>query len=108
VQSALPYLKMAKHIALVQVAEDVLEGAAREQLSDVAKYLRRHGIAVNAKAILHPQGSVSEQLRSAAKEEHADLIVAGAYGHSRLGEWIFGGVTQNLLRHSTVCCLLCN
>lgn len=108
VQSALPYLKMAKHIALVQVAEDVLEGAAREQLSDVAKYLRRHGIAVNTKAILHPQGSVSEQLRSAAKEEHADLIVAGAYGHSRLGEWIFGGVTQNLLRHSTVCCLLCN
>ena len=34
------------------------------------------------------------------KEERADLIVAGAYGHSRLGEWAFGGVTRNLLRHT--------
>ena len=108
VQSALPYLKLAKHIVLAEVAEDVLEGAAREHLSDVAKYLLRHGIAVNAKAILHPQGSVSEQLINVAREECADLIVAGAYGHSRLGEWVFGGVTQNLLRHSTVCCLFCN
>ena len=93
---------------LAEVAEDVLEAAAREHLNDVAKYLLRHGIAVNAKAILHPQGSVSEQLINVASEEHADLIVAGAYGHSRLGQWVFGGVTQNLLRHSTVCCLFCN
>src|SRR5262249_56606429 len=35
-----------------------------------------------------------------------DLIVAGGYGHSRLGEWIFGGVTHELLASSPVCCLL--
>jgi nucleotide-binding universal stress UspA family protein len=34
------------------------------------------------------------------------LIVAGGYGHSRLGEWIFGGVTHELLACSPVCCLL--
>ncbi len=108
VQSAVPYLKMAGHIVLVEVAEDVLERAAHEHLSDVAKYLLRHGIAVNAKAVLHPQGSIADQLKSVAKEEDADLIVAGAYGHTRLGELVFGGVTRGLLLHSDVCCLLCN
>jgi nucleotide-binding universal stress UspA family protein len=108
VQSALPYLKMAEHIVLAEVAEDVLERAAHEHLNDVAKYLLRHGIALNAKAVLHPHGSISDQLRNVAKEEHADLVVAGAYGHTRLGEWVFGGVTRGLLLNSEVCCLLCN
>jgi len=38
----------------------------------------------------------------------ADLIVTGAYGHSRLGEWIFGGVTRELLASSPVCCFMSN
>ena len=40
-----------------------------------------------------------------AQEQSVDLIVAGAYGHSRLGDWIFGGVTRALLTGSSVCCL---
>ena len=40
-----------------------------------------------------------------AEEGGADLIVAGAYGHSRLGERIFGGMTRGLIEHSP-CCLL--
>ena len=108
VQSAVPYLKMAGHVVLVEVADDALERAAHERLGDVAKYLLRHGIAVNAKAVLHPHGSVADQLKNVAKEEDADLIVAGAYGHTRLGEWVFGGVTRGLLLHGEVCCLLCN
>jgi nucleotide-binding universal stress UspA family protein len=35
-----------------------------------------------------------------------DLIVAGGYGHTRLGEWIFGGLTHDLMTNSPVCCLL--
>ena len=108
VQSAVPYLKMADHIALVEVAEAALEAAAREQLNDVEKYLRRHGIAVNTKSVTYPHGSISDQLRDVARKEGADLIVAGAYGHTRLGEWVFGGVTRGLLQDSEVCCLLCN
>jgi nucleotide-binding universal stress UspA family protein len=38
-------------------------------------------------------------------DENIDLLVAGAYGHSRLGEWVFGGVTRELLAESPVCCL---
>jgi nucleotide-binding universal stress UspA family protein len=108
VQSALPYLKTAEHIKLVEVAEDVLESTAHERLDDVEKYLLRHGIAVNTKAVLHPRGSISDQLRDEAVKGGADLIVAGAYGHTRLGEWVFGGVTRGLLQKSDVCCLFSN
>ena len=108
VQSALPYLKSASHIALVEIAEEVLETAAHHHLDDVANYLLRHGIKADVKAVLHPKGSASDQLRSVAKSERADLIVAGAYGHTRLGEWVFGGVTRGLLRDSEVCCLFSN
>ena len=108
VQSALPCLKMAEHIAIVEIAEEVLETAAHEHLDDVERYLLRHGIKVRGKLVLHPKGTISHQLRSVAKSERADLIVAGAYGHTRLGEWVFGGVTRGLLRDSEVCCLFSN
>jgi nucleotide-binding universal stress UspA family protein len=52
------------------------------------------------------KGSVADELIRIAKAEGADLIVAGAYGHSRLGEWVFGGVTRDLLASSPVCCLM--
>jgi nucleotide-binding universal stress UspA family protein len=41
-----------------------------------------------------------------ADQAGADLIVAGAYGHSRTREWIFGGVTRDLLDYSPVCCFM--
>ena len=108
VQDALPYLKVAKDITLVEIVEEVQERAALAQLDDVEKYLLRHGIIVRARSLLHPKGSISDQLRSVAKNEGIDLIVAGAYGHTRLGEWVFGGVTRGLLHASDVCCLFSN
>ena len=63
---------------------------------------------MSGKTVLRPKGSIADQLKSAAKSETADLIVAGAYGHTRLGEWVFGGVTRGLLRDSEVCCLFSN
>ena len=52
------------------------------------------------------EGSGASQLLQVAKDERADLIVAGAYGHTRLGEWIFGGMTRELLSTSPICCLM--
>jgi nucleotide-binding universal stress UspA family protein len=52
------------------------------------------------------RGPVATELLRFVQDEKVDLIVAGGYGHSRLGEWIFGGVTHELLAGSPVCCLL--
>jgi nucleotide-binding universal stress UspA family protein len=56
--------------------------------------------------ILHQEGLPAAQLIRLAQDEGADLLVAGAYGHSRLGEWIFGGMTRDLLATSPFCCLM--
>jgi nucleotide-binding universal stress UspA family protein len=56
--------------------------------------------------MLQKEGSGAAQLIRLAQDDGADLLVTGAYGHSRLGEWIFGGMTRELLATSTICCLM--
>ncbi|MDE1972925.1 MAG: universal stress protein [Hyphomicrobiales bacterium] len=107
-QGALPLLQFASHVALVEIAEDVLENTAYQHLDDIEKYLGWHGINVNVKSVLPPEKSIPDQLKATAAAGGADLIVAGAYGHTRLGEWIFGGVTRDFLRGCETCCFLSN
>jgi hypothetical protein len=82
------------------------EAAAQEHIDDVARYLTRHRISGGPRIIIHQEGSGAAQLVRLAQDEGADLIVAGAYGHSRLGEWMFGGMTRDLLATSPICCLM--
>ena len=72
---------------------------------DVARYLAGHRITTVAERVRPVDGTTVDSILRLAQDESADLIVAGAYGHSRLGEWVFGGVTQALLSQSPVCCL---
>jgi nucleotide-binding universal stress UspA family protein len=53
-----------------------------------------------------PRGIAETQLEKIASEVGAGLVVAGAYGHSRFHEWVFGGVTKRLLNPSKRCTLL--
>ena len=108
VQGALPLLRGATTVAIVEVCGGGEEDAARRRVDDVAQYLTRHRVAVSSVNAVAATGSVAGQLIEAATRADADLIVAGGYGHSRLGEWIFGGVTRDLLRSSPVCCLFAN
>jgi nucleotide-binding universal stress UspA family protein len=52
------------------------------------------------------RGDAVEQLARHASDIEADIIVAGAYGHTRMREWIFGGVTRDLVAASRRCSFL--
>jgi nucleotide-binding universal stress UspA family protein len=106
VRDALPFLQQAKEVLLVEIAEHESQSQAKKTLADVAAYLVRHRVIAAAEVWRRPQGHVVAELLRIVEEETADLIVGGGYGHSRLGEWIFGGVTRELLAASPVCCLL--
>jgi len=106
VQDALPFLHEAKRVTVVEICESGEEDTAQEEVSDVIRYLTRHRIKGSGRVILHQQGSAAAQLVKLAQAVGADLLVTGAYGHSRLGEWIFGGVTRDLLATSSICCLM--
>jgi nucleotide-binding universal stress UspA family protein len=105
VRDALPFLKEAKEVMIVTVCEHGTETQAKKRIDDVENYLLRHKVIVRAKAFLHTKQSIATELLRFAEDERADLIVAGGYGHSRLGEWALGGVTRELLSESPFCCL---
>jgi nucleotide-binding universal stress UspA family protein len=106
VRDALPLLQQAKEVLLVEIGEHEPQSHAKKNLADVGAYLVRHRVIVADQVWRQPSGSVAGELFQFVEEERADLIVAGGYGHSRLGEWIFGGVSRELLARSPVCCLL--
>ncbi len=105
VRDALPFLHRTENVALVAVCEWGAEATALRQLKDVARFLAQHHITNVTERVLPDEPVAGDVLLRFVGDERADLLVAGAYGHSRLGEWIFGGVTRDLLTKSSVCCL---
>ena len=106
VRDALPFLQEAKEVLLVEIGESEAKARAKSALADVATYLVRHRVIVADQIWRQAHGPAASELLDLVRDEGADLIVAGGYGHSRLGEWIFGGVTHELLASSPVCCML--
>lgn len=102
VQDALPFLSRADAVHVVALGP----GAHEEGAEDVATYLVGHGANVTTHLLPSPAIGAGEELLRFAQREGADLIVMGAYGHSRLREWIFGGVTRDILQGTTLCCLM--
>jgi len=107
VRDSLPFLKEAKSVSIAVVKPAGAENVGR-QIADVAQYLARHKVSVGRQIETVAGGEEGQVLLRLAKENAVDLIVAGAYGRTRLSEWIFGGVTRNLLTSSTVPCLFCS
>jgi nucleotide-binding universal stress UspA family protein len=101
---ALPFLQAAESVLIFEVCEQG-EDSGPSSVSDVEHYLMRHGVEVVTGRIRLAEVTVTETLLRMIETENIDLIVAGAYGHSRLGEWMFGGVTHDLLTASPICCL---
>jgi nucleotide-binding universal stress UspA family protein len=106
IQDALPFLREATRVTIFEACGPDEEKTALARLDDVARYLARHRIKSGPMVMVQKEGSGASQLLQIAKDERTDLIVTGAYGHTRLGEWIFGGMTRELLATSPICCLM--
>jgi nucleotide-binding universal stress UspA family protein len=83
-----------------------LDGHGEEPGADIARHLARHGVKVEVAKAMANDVSDSSLLLNHASDMGADLLVMGAYGHSRLREFILGGVTRSLLREMTIPVLL--
>ncbi|WP_247468320.1 universal stress protein [Bradyrhizobium sp. 137] len=102
VVDALPRLRNAKDITIVELPEYAGDGSATMgRVTDVATWLARHGLAAIARI---PEAARNQtaaaQLEKIAYNIGAGLIVAGAYGHSRFRELILGGATHDLMTQS--------
>jgi nucleotide-binding universal stress UspA family protein len=99
VTAAMPLLQRAKRVAVLTAEESVPaasdEGLPAERL---ARKLAAHGISAEARHVAPGKRPASEALLAAAHEAGADLLVMGAYSHSRFREFVFGGFTRQILQ----------
>jgi nucleotide-binding universal stress UspA family protein len=105
VRDALPFLKQAESVLIVEVSEGAGDSQALRRLKDVAAYLSRHGVKTVTERVRPDEVGATDSLLQLLYDENINLVVAGAYGHSRVGEWAFGGATRGLLTESPICCL---
>ncbi|QIJ76076.1 universal stress protein [Methylobacterium sp. NI91] len=101
VTAALPFLRDADEVFVATVGDDAEHHGAEA----VAGHLRRHG-APATPHLMRPVRQESDDILEFAQGRKADLIVMGAFGRSRLREWIFGGFTRDALERCPVCCLM--
>ncbi|WP_341702889.1 universal stress protein [Ferrovibrio sp.] len=105
VHDALPLLRAAETVHLVTIAP---EKKGRTPQAEIAELLERHGVRLQA-AIVEGNGQkVGMALLAEAKARDAELLVMGAFGHSRLREMVFGGVTETVLGNLDLPVLLSN
>ena len=101
VVDALPLLLAAKHVTVATIHEgDFAE--ERASLEDLLAWLRRHGVKPQGDTLPASTDGPAETLEALAKKLEADVIVTGGYGHGRMREWLFGGMTRDLLSDRTV------
>ncbi|MBB3019604.1 nucleotide-binding universal stress UspA family protein [Microvirga lupini] len=98
---ALPFLRAASQVELVSVTGEK-DLAHTVPGAEIAPHLARHGIQVNVLSLPAQNGDVAEALRNHAHLTRADMIVMGAYVHSRLRQMMLGGTTQSLLKDCPV------
>jgi nucleotide-binding universal stress UspA family protein len=100
IADAMPFLERAEAVDLVIVAEE----RKNDEITGVrmSEHLTRHGVAVSVKRIAKGDLAVQDVILSYAADSGADFMVMGGYGHSRLREFILGGVTRGILNSMTV------
>lgn len=101
IADAMPLLELAGRVEVVVVdnergKQDEADGA------DMSRHLARHGLNVEVERIIRGKIDVANTLLSHAADSGADLVVMGGYGHSRVREFVLGGVTHSMLHSMTV------
>jgi len=100
---ALPFLKAADEVVVLVVdPKSSANGHGAEPGADVALWLTRHGVKVTVQREIATDTDIGNVILSRAADLDIDLIVMGAYGHSRMRELVMGGVSRTLLASMTV------
>ena len=102
IADALPLLQMADRVEVVTVSGTNPRGSRHASADMMAQHLAQHGIKADMKALAKGDVDIGSTLVSYAADVSADLIVMGAYGHSRLREIVLGGTTRTILQSMTV------
>jgi nucleotide-binding universal stress UspA family protein len=99
---ALPLLEGAEKVQILEIRAKGEEPSGLAPDTSIAAALGRHGIKPSVRSTVAADISVGDEILSRLADMGADLLVMGAYGHSRMREMVFGGATRHIARHMTV------
>lgn len=98
IHDAIPWLQRMRAVEILVVEDGRFQAHAQDAL--ICAHLRRHGVEAQIVRRSSSGGDAGQTIRVYAAESRTDLIVAGAYGHPRVMEMVFGGATRSLLANS--------
>ena len=99
ISDALPFLKFAKTVRLVELTgEKPLEGASG--VAALQRQLKSHDITATTDTIAVGDDTAGHALSDYCTRQHTDLLVMGAYGHTRIRDFVMGGVTKSIVDHT--------
>ena len=102
VSDALPFLTAAQSVAVAIVDTETGSSLDEHSGAEIAKFLLRHGIKPHIEHLNSEQASIADVILEHAVRNKSDMIVLGAYSHSKARELLFGGVTRSLLNSVTI------
>ena len=101
VADALPLLQKSKRVFVLTITNEKVIDTKRSS-AELAKHLARHGVDVTLDVVDAGGRSIGDAIESYVASRNGDLLVMGAYGHSRLREFILGGATKSALARPSV------
>lgn len=102
IRKALPLLQAAERVDIIMVDPPSHSAERADPGGSICRMLSRHGVTAEVSILAKSLPRVSDVISRHAREHGADVIVMGAYGHSRFRESIFGGATREMLEHSAL------
>jgi len=104
---AIPLLRGSELTTLLELASDSAKGSGIElPAAEMCRTLERHGVRCDVARVTVDGAAFGEEVLSQIADRNCDLLVMGGYGHSRMRQFVLGGVTRYILRHMTVPVLL--
>jgi nucleotide-binding universal stress UspA family protein len=98
ITAAMPYLEKAETVEILCVCH----GTGAQGIDDVCEYLSLHGVTAEKRTVEAGQRPVGEVLLEAAAKSGAGFLILGGYGHTRLRQMFFGGVTRHVVSHAAL------
>jgi nucleotide-binding universal stress UspA family protein len=95
--AAMPLLAKASKILVLAIDEEKGRAAMIDSAERIAQYLRWHELSAESHSVVTGDQSIADAIVQSALNNRSDLLVMGGYGHSRLREFVLGGVTRDVL-----------
>lgn len=99
---ALPLLKMAKNVRVLTIANTDSLALNECRGLEIGAHLARHCLKIDVEVTSAPDVDVADTILNWIADQSASMVVMGGYGHSRLREFVLGGVTRTMLSSMTV------